>query len=65
MTAKQVLFSTDARRRMLRGVNILSDAVKATLVAWMHAKNHNRVRTRLLCAAKKPSLAHIVRLRKV
>jgi len=31
MTAKQVLFSTDARRRMLRGVNILSDAVKATL----------------------------------
>jgi len=31
MTAKDVLFSDDARRRMFRGVNILANAVKATL----------------------------------
>lgn len=31
MTAKQICFSADARQRMLRGVNILADAVKATL----------------------------------
>ena len=31
MTAKQVLFRGDARDRMLRGVNILADAVKVTL----------------------------------
>ena len=31
MTAKEICFSSDARQRMLRGVNILSDAVKATL----------------------------------
>ncbi|MCC6001182.1 MAG: chaperonin GroEL, partial [Pararhodobacter sp.] len=31
MAAKEVKFSTDARDRMLRGVNILADAVKTTL----------------------------------
>jgi chaperonin GroEL len=31
MTAKDVLFSSDARTRMLHGLNILADAVKATL----------------------------------
>ena len=31
MTAKEVRFDTDARNRMLHGVNILADAVKVTL----------------------------------
>ena len=31
MTAKEVRFSDDARQRMLRGLNILANAVKATL----------------------------------
>ncbi|HEY7888044.1 MAG TPA: chaperonin GroEL [Steroidobacteraceae bacterium] len=31
MTAKEVRFSDDARQRMLRGINILANAVKATL----------------------------------
>jgi chaperonin GroEL len=31
MSAKQVVFSTDARERMLRGVDILANAVKVTL----------------------------------
>ncbi|KAF0114159.1 MAG: chaperonin GroEL [Rhodospirillaceae bacterium] len=31
MTAKEVKFSTDARARMMRGVDILADAVKITL----------------------------------
>jgi chaperonin GroEL len=31
MTAKEVRFSADARKRMLRGVDILADAVKVTL----------------------------------
>ncbi len=31
MAAKEVRFNTDARNRMLRGVNILADAVKVTL----------------------------------
>src|ERR1700756_4987721 len=31
MAAKEVKFSTDARTRMLRGVEILADAVKVTL----------------------------------
>jgi len=31
MAAKEVKFSTDARNRMLKGVNILADAVKVTL----------------------------------
>ena len=31
MTAKHVHFSSDARDRMLRGVNILANAVKVTL----------------------------------
>ncbi len=31
MTAKEVRFATDARSRMLKGLNILADAVKATL----------------------------------
>ncbi|MBW3559925.1 MAG: chaperonin GroEL, partial [Proteobacteria bacterium] len=31
MAAKHVHFSTDARTRMLRGVNTLADAVKVTL----------------------------------
>ena len=29
--AKEVKFNTDARRRMLKGVNTLADAVKVTL----------------------------------
>ena len=31
MAAKEVRFSGDARQRMLRGVDILADAVKVTL----------------------------------
>ena len=31
MAAKEVRFSTDARNRMLRGVDILSEAVRVTL----------------------------------
>ncbi|HPD94205.1 MAG TPA: TCP-1/cpn60 chaperonin family protein, partial [Pararhodobacter sp.] len=31
MAAKEVKFGTDARDRILRGVNILADAVKTTL----------------------------------
>ena len=31
MAAKDVRFSGDARERMLRGVNILADAIKVTL----------------------------------
>jgi chaperonin GroEL len=31
MAAKDVRFGDDARQRMLKGVNILADAVKATL----------------------------------
>ncbi|MBA3325790.1 MAG: chaperonin GroEL, partial [Rhodobacteraceae bacterium] len=31
MGAKQVKFNTDARNRLLRGVDILADAVKVTL----------------------------------
>ena len=31
MAAKDVKFNTDARDRMLRGVNVLADAVKVTL----------------------------------
>src|SRR5690606_6561493 len=31
MAAKQVMFSTDAREKMLRGVNVLANAVKVTL----------------------------------
>ncbi|MGR3444820.1 MAG: TCP-1/cpn60 chaperonin family protein, partial [Thalassococcus profundi] len=31
MSAKDVKFNTDARSRMLKGVNILADAVKVTL----------------------------------
>ena len=31
MAAKEVKFGTDARNRMLKGVNILADAVKVTL----------------------------------
>ena len=31
MSAKEVVFGTDVRNRMLRGVNILADAVKVTL----------------------------------
>ena len=33
MAAKQVMFGDDARKQMLEGVNILADAVKATLGA--------------------------------
>ena len=31
MAAKEVKFSTDARNRMIRGVDVLADAVKTTL----------------------------------
>lgn len=31
MAAKEVRFSTEAREKMLRGVDILADAVKVTL----------------------------------
>ncbi|MEM8493471.1 MAG: TCP-1/cpn60 chaperonin family protein, partial [Pseudomonadota bacterium] len=31
MAAKDVFFADDARQRMLAGVNVLADAVKATL----------------------------------
>ncbi len=31
MSAKEIQFSEDARQRLLNGVNVLADAVKATL----------------------------------
>ena len=31
MAAKDVIFGDDARQRMLKGINVLADAVKATL----------------------------------
>ena len=31
MTAKEVRFSDDSRQRMVRGVNVLANAVKVTL----------------------------------
>jgi chaperonin GroEL len=31
MAAKEVRFSTEARKKLLRGVDILADAVKVTL----------------------------------
>jgi chaperonin GroEL len=31
MSAKQIAFSSDAREKMLQGVNILANAVKVTL----------------------------------
>ena len=31
MTTKEIIFSADARGRILNGVNILADAVQATL----------------------------------
>jgi len=31
MSAKEVKFSDDARQRMLKGVNVLANAVKVTL----------------------------------
>ena len=31
MAAKDVIFGDEARQRMLRGINVLADAVKATL----------------------------------
>ena len=31
MTAKEVRFETDARTRMMHGIDVLSNAVKATL----------------------------------
>ena len=31
MSAKEVLFGEDARQRMAQGVNVLANAVKATL----------------------------------
>ncbi|MFJ4546760.1 TCP-1/cpn60 chaperonin family protein, partial [Pseudomonas sp. NPDC088885] len=31
MAAKEVLFGDSARKKMLKGVNVLADAVKATL----------------------------------
>ena len=34
MAAKDVKFNTDARDRMLRGVNILADAVKVTCLLY-------------------------------
>lgn len=59
MAAKDVKFSTDAREKMLRGVDILANAVKVTLgpkgrnvviegdVA-LHSRGHNRRIVRLL-----------------
>ena len=32
MAAKQVLFGDDARSKMVRGINVLANAVKVTLV---------------------------------
>ena len=41
--AKEIMFSEDARRAMLRGVDALADAVKVTLdlkvVTWYLRKN--------------------------
>ncbi|MEE8365174.1 MAG: TCP-1/cpn60 chaperonin family protein, partial [Gammaproteobacteria bacterium] len=31
MSAKEIVFGDDARRRMIKGVNILADAVRITL----------------------------------
>ena len=38
MAAKDVKFSRDARERMLRGVNILADAVKDVDTAQHHGR---------------------------
>src|SRR6185437_5051349 len=47
MAAKEVRFSDDARSRMFRGVNVLADAVKATL----GPKGRNAVRGKSFGAA--------------
>jgi hypothetical protein len=43
MAAKDVKFSRDARERMLRGVNILADAVKVTLGPKGPQRRHRQV----------------------
>ncbi len=37
MASKQVFFGDDARHRMVRGVNILANAVKVTLLTIMES----------------------------
>lgn len=58
MSAKEVNFGTDARLRMLEGVNILANAVKVTL----GPKGRNVVWTRAL--APRPSQKTACRLLK-
>ena len=47
MAAKDVKFGNDARVKMLRGVNVLADAVKVTLgpkgrnVVWINLSVHD------------------------
>ena len=36
MSAKEVKFGVDARDKMLRGVDILNNAVKVTLLSLIH-----------------------------
>jgi hypothetical protein len=43
MAAKEVRFSTDARERMLRGVDILSNAVKITLGPKGRERDHRQI----------------------
>ena len=47
MSAKLIQFGTDARAKMLKGINILADAVKVTLgpkgrnaVSYTHLRAH-------------------------
>ncbi len=43
--AKDILFGTDARVKMLNGVNILANAVKVTLgQRWCFCCERNRIR---------------------
>ena len=57
MAAKEVRFSDDARARMLKGVNILANAVKATL----GPKGRNAFSRKLLAHRPSPKTAYLLR----
>ena len=40
MSAKNIFFGSDARSKMLTGVNKLADAVKVTSVSYTHLRAH-------------------------
>ena len=59
MAAKDVKFSTDARNRMMHGVNVLADAVKVTLgpkgrnVVLINRLEHQELQKMVLLLQKK------------